>query len=230
MHFGIRMKTKFSAFQTPGFPDYAPNRFDWNLLKERFDPAELQQLLETMPWRKMFEARPKELLFHKLEDLSDDGQDDLDEWMGFICGNSRAFWNMLHWFVLGKPSPNMSDLAQKILTKRNKQHDAVRSKAHQLERKMEKTLPPTIWNEPGIWKFPNKICYWIPMDKRHFKPGTSQPYSLQEQVEILDAREPSRTQWSICSTDEERIDHLPEAVRRTLIPAGQRDPVSPSLM
>jgi hypothetical protein len=68
------------------------------------------------------------------------------------------------------------------------------------------------------------------MDKRHFKPGTSQPYSLQEQVEILDAREPSRTQWSICSSDEERIAHLPEAVRRTLIPAGQRDPVSPSLM
>jgi hypothetical protein len=124
MHFGIRMKmadpTKFSPLQTPGFPYYAPNLFDLNLLKERLDPAELQQLLETMPWRKMFEARPKELFFHKLEDLSDDGHNDLDEWMGFICGNSRALWNMLHWFVLDKPSPSMSDLAQKILTKRNK--------------------------------------------------------------------------------------------------------------
>jgi len=165
----------------PSFPRSRHLAFRLRSKPVRLEPFEgairsgrLQQLLETMPWRKMFEARPKELFFHKLEDLSEDGQDDLDEWMRFICGNLPALWNMLHWFTLGKPSPSMSDLAQKILTKRNKQHDAVRSKAHQLERKMEKTLPLTIWNEPGVWKVPNKICYWIPTDKRHFKPGTSQ--------------------------------------------------------
>jgi hypothetical protein len=48
----------------------------------------------------------------------------------------------------------MSDLVQKILIKRNKQHDAVRGKAHQLERKMEKTLPLTFRKQSAALSFP----------------------------------------------------------------------------
>jgi hypothetical protein len=41
----------------------------------------------------------------------------------------------------------------KILIKRNKQHDAVRSKAHQLERKKEKTLPLTFRKQYAALSF-----------------------------------------------------------------------------
>uniref|UniRef100_H3H901 Uncharacterized protein n=1 Tax=Phytophthora ramorum TaxID=164328 RepID=H3H901_PHYRM len=166
MHLGIRVKrgdpTTLSALQTPGFPDYAPNRFDLDLLKERCDGQEL-------------DAPP-----------------------GIL----------------------------KIQTKRARRHEGFRKKALALQKKLSTKLPSTIWNEPGVWKFPNKICHWILMDKQHFKPGTSECYSLQEQMELLDRREPARAQWSFCTTDAERIAHLPENVRRGLIPADERDPVT----
>ncbi|GMF47151.1 unnamed protein product [Phytophthora fragariaefolia] len=60
-------------------------------------------------------------------------------------------------------------------------------------------------------------------NRSHTKPGTNANYSLKEQVELLDAREPARLQWGACSSDKERIDHLPEDVRCKLIPSGQRD-------
>uniref|UniRef100_H3H3W4 Uncharacterized protein n=1 Tax=Phytophthora ramorum TaxID=164328 RepID=H3H3W4_PHYRM len=186
MHLGIRVKrgdpTTLSALQAPGFPEYAPNRFDLDLLKERCDGQELGDFLNTMPWRKMFDERPRELYFHKREDLDDEALNALDDWMDF--------------------------------------------KALALQKKLSTKLPSTISNETGVWKFPNKICHWILMDEQHFKPGTSECYSLQEQMELLDRREPARAQWSFCSTDAERIAHLPENVRRGLIPADERDPVT----
>ncbi|GMF39993.1 unnamed protein product [Phytophthora fragariaefolia] len=81
----------------------------------------------------------------------------------------------------------------------------------------------SVWNEPGLWKFPKRISYWVPTRRSHTKPGADPNYSLKEQVELLDAREPARLQWRACPSDEERITHLPEEVRRKLVPSGQRD-------
>uniref|UniRef100_H3H7C9 Uncharacterized protein n=1 Tax=Phytophthora ramorum TaxID=164328 RepID=H3H7C9_PHYRM len=229
MHLGIRVKrgdpTTLSALQTPGFPDYAPNRFDLDLLKERCDGQELGAFLNTMPWRKMFDERPRELYFHKREDLDDEVLNPLDDWMDFVCGNFRAIWDILHWLTLDRSSDAPPGIL-KIQTKRARRHEGFRKKALALQKKLSTKLPSTIWNEPGVWKFPNKIRHWILMDKQHFKPGTSECYSLQEQMELLDRREPARAQWSFCSTEAERIAHLPENVRRGLIPADERDPVT----
>uniref|UniRef100_H3H7V7 Uncharacterized protein n=1 Tax=Phytophthora ramorum TaxID=164328 RepID=H3H7V7_PHYRM len=229
MHLGIRVKrgdpTTLSALQTPGFPDYAPNRFDLDLLKERCDGQELGAFLNTMPWRKMFDERPRELYFHKRENLDDEVLNALDDWMDFVCGNFRAIWDILHWLTLDRSSDAPPGIL-KIQTKRARRHEGFRKKALALQKKLSTKLPSSIWNEPGVWKFPNKICHWILMDKQHFKPGTSECYSLQEQMELLDRREPARAQWSFCSTDAERIAHLPENVRRGLIPADERDPVT----
>uniref|UniRef100_H3H8P1 Uncharacterized protein n=1 Tax=Phytophthora ramorum TaxID=164328 RepID=H3H8P1_PHYRM len=130
-----------------------------------------------------------------------------------------------HWLTLDRSSDAPPGIL-KIQTKRARRHEGFRKKALALQKKLSTKLPSTIWNEPGVWKFPNKICDWILMDKQHFKPGTSECYSLQEQMELLYRREPARAQWSVCSTDAERIAHLPENVRRGLIPADERDPVT----
>uniref|UniRef100_H3H5J3 Uncharacterized protein n=1 Tax=Phytophthora ramorum TaxID=164328 RepID=H3H5J3_PHYRM len=157
MHLGIRVKrgdpTTLSALQTPGFPDYAPNRFDLDLLKARCDGQELGVFLDTMPWRKMLDELPRELYFHKLEDLDDEALNALDDWMDFVCGNFRAIWDILHWLTLDRSSDAPPGFRKKALA---------------LQKKLSTKLSSTIWNEPGVWKFLNKICHWILMDKQHF--------------------------------------------------------------
>ncbi|KAL3656213.1 hypothetical protein V7S43_004378 [Phytophthora oleae] len=60
------------------------------------------------------------------------------------------------------------------------------------------------------------------MDPGHINPETSAPFTLQEQLRLLDEQEPGRAQWSYCATDEDRIAQLPEDIRNKLILAGQR--------
>jgi hypothetical protein len=56
--------------------------------------------------------------------------------------------------------------------------------------------------------------------------GTS--HTLAEQLVIVDKREPARVQWASCSSDEERIAHLPDDIQAMLLPATDRqdNPVS----
>ncbi|POM65019.1 Hypothetical protein PHPALM_19356, partial [Phytophthora palmivora] len=202
MHYGVRMKrgdaTVTSPEQTFGFPDYAPNRYDLDILKERTTSKEreLIALLDSKPW-------------DKRKDLSADALIALDSWIGFVSRNTRAFWEETHWLTFDT-SDNVSPKLAAIYLDRSKRHASFRKKALSLLRKVALKLPHTIWNEPGIWKYPSRICHWVLMDLNHCDPETSKPYTLLEQLVILDAAEPARTQWSSCSTDAERIAHLPK--------------------
>uniref|UniRef100_H3H473 Uncharacterized protein n=3 Tax=Phytophthora ramorum TaxID=164328 RepID=H3H473_PHYRM len=99
MHLGIWMKR-----------DYVPNWFDLDLLKERCDGQELGVFLNTIPWRKMFDERPRELYFHKREDLDDEALNALDDWMDFVCGNCRVIWDILHWLTLDRSTDAPPDI------------------------------------------------------------------------------------------------------------------------
>ncbi|POM60634.1 hypothetical protein PHPALM_30482 [Phytophthora palmivora] len=227
MHYGVRMKrgdaTVTSSEQTLGFPDYAPNRYDLDLLKERTTSKEreLIALLDSKPWDKIYAFRPREPFFHKRKDLSADALIALDSWIGFASRNTRAFWEETHWLTFDT-SDNVSPKLAAIYLDRSKRHTSFRKKALSLLRKVTLKLPDTIRNEPGIWKYPSRICHWVLMDLNHCDPETSKPYTLLEQLAILDAAEPARTQWSSCSTDAERIAHLPKEVRKSLIPVDKR--------
>ncbi|OWY91374.1 hypothetical protein PHMEG_00040071, partial [Phytophthora megakarya] len=48
------------------------------------------------------------------------------------------------------------------------------------------------------------------------------PYSLAEQLDILDRREPARVQWGTANSDEEMVEHLPKTVSVSLLPAAAR--------
>ncbi|KAE9282211.1 hypothetical protein PR003_g27465 [Phytophthora rubi] len=80
-----------------------------------------------MPWRQMYDDRVKVLYFHRLEDLSDAEVKFLDEMVDFMNGNSRAFWNALHWIIF-LPG-DVDSLAYKIHTRRRKTHDSVSKRA-----------------------------------------------------------------------------------------------------
>ncbi|KAG6610271.1 uncharacterized protein IUM83_00001 [Phytophthora cinnamomi] len=227
MYFGVRMKpgspTAHAPFQTLGFPDFEPNRYDLDILKDRCHPDELKEFLATHPWVKMSGERRAEFFFHRRSNLSTSAIKAIEDWIDFMEDNAEAFWHALHWIVLDRDCD--SKFVRKLSLWRGKNHESVRKRAATKEKHIDKVVPASIWNELGIWKFPKRVCYWILMSRDHTKPGTDVRYTLKEQMELLDTREPARTEWGLCSSDDERIAHLPEDVRRTLIPAGQRDSI-----
>ncbi|KAE8999551.1 hypothetical protein PR003_g28255 [Phytophthora rubi] len=90
-----------------------------------------------------------------------------------------------------------------------------------IKRYLKKGVRASLLQEPGVWKFPAKVCYWILED-----PSASLTHSLPEQLALLDIEEPARVQWALCISEEKRIAHLPADIRDKLIPAGQRDLIS----
>ncbi|KAE8982650.1 hypothetical protein PR002_g23472 [Phytophthora rubi] len=224
-HHGIRVKhadpssTKNS--QTLGFPDYSPNRHDLDLLKARFNPEDFHRLLTTVfPWRQMYDDRVKELYFHRLEDLSDADVKFLDGMVDFMNGNSRAFWNALHW-IMFLPG-DVDSVAGKIHARRRRAHNPVSKRGATLVKRHKRNgVRASLFYEPGVWKYPAKVCHWIPKD-----PSALHQRSLEDQLARLDAAEPARLQWAHCASDKERFAHIPVEVRDLLIPADERDLIS----
>ncbi|KAE8900309.1 hypothetical protein PF003_g15364 [Phytophthora fragariae] len=138
-------------------------------------------------------------------------------------GNSRAFWTALHWVIFLQGAPD--SVASKIYARRRKGQESVgRRMATLVKRYLKKGVRASLLQEPGIWKFPAKVCYWILED-----PSASLTHSLPEQLACLDLEEPARVQWAHCISEEARIAHLPADIRGMLIPAGQRDLISDAL-
>ncbi|GMF35731.1 unnamed protein product [Phytophthora fragariaefolia] len=181
----------------------------------------LKAFLTTRPSSKLSDTRRTEVFFHRRADLGHEVVRGLEDWVDFMEENVEALWHATHWILLDRNSS--SKFIRKTSVGRVKLRESVRKKVTTREKQLKKIAPASVGNEPVLWKFPKRICYWVLMSRSHTKPGTDANYSLKEQVELLDAREPARLQWGACSSDEERIAHLPEDVRRKLIPSGKRD-------
>ncbi|POM74660.1 Hypothetical protein PHPALM_8348 [Phytophthora palmivora] len=79
-----------------------------------------------------------------------------------------------------------------------------------------------MWNEPGLWQFPDKCCYWIWEDPRAEELGGPTCESLDLQLATLDMREPARVQWSTVIDDEEWLQYVPNYVKRHVKPVAIR--------
>ncbi|GMF29938.1 unnamed protein product [Phytophthora fragariaefolia] len=194
MYFGVRMKpgdpTAHAPFQTQGFPDFVPNRQDLYILKERCDGDELKIFLATRPWTKLSDTRRTEFFFHRRADLGHEVVRALEDWVDFREENVEALWHATHSVVLDRDST--SKIIRKTSVRRLKLHESVRKKVIAREKQLKKVGRASVRNEPGLWKFPKRICYWVLMSRSQTKPGTNANYSLKEQVELLDARAPAR--------------------------------------
>lgn len=206
--------------QTRGLPGYSPNRYDMKILKSRSwgMDRQLQRLLSAAPWNDMCSRRPQELFFHTREGLD---EETLYDWANFVAGDSRAFWHTYHWLTL-EASPSAPPSIRKAQDKRTNIHVVFRKRALTLLTRVKSRLPDSIWFGTGVWNFPNKLCHWILMDPSHLNPSTGHPYTLEEQLELLDAQEPERAQWVYCVTDEEQIAYVPDELRTKRIPVEQR--------
>ncbi|KAG6612754.1 uncharacterized protein IUM83_03395 [Phytophthora cinnamomi] len=203
MYFGVGMKpsdpTAHAPQQTSGFPDFIPNRHDLDLLKARCKPDELRDFLGTRPWENMMNLRRAQFYSHRRATLGDRAVNLIEDWVDLMADNAEEVWHALPWIVLDGDSS--SNYIRRICARRIKNHESIKK------------------------RFPKHICYWILMSQDHTKPGINLRYFLKEKMELLDARDPARAQWALCSSDDEHIAHLPEAVRRRLIPDGKRDSI-----
>ncbi|OWY98557.1 hypothetical protein PHMEG_00030648 [Phytophthora megakarya] len=214
-----------TVHQSAGFPDYAPNKAGGiQPLKQRFILADIQALLATEHWMTMFENRVKRLALHSYSALAPRARMALDKYIRFMEENASGFWHDGHWFAIDTSTQGGADMQRK----RKRQWDALARTVETKQREcVAEGVSSTIFWEAAYWSLPWKPCYWIIMNPRSLNSHGS-PYSLAEQLDMLDRREPARVQWSTANSDEEMVEYLPKSVSVSLLPekARQDNPAS----
>ncbi|OWZ06931.1 hypothetical protein PHMEG_00020743 [Phytophthora megakarya] len=163
-----------SIINSRGFPDYAPNKAGGiQPLKQRFNLADVQALLATEPWTTMFENRVKRLVLHSYSALTPHARMALDKYIRFMKENASGLWHARTQATVGCLGTDCGDQATRYVAE---------------------GVPSTIFWEAAYWSLPSKPCYWILMNPRSTN-SQGNPYSLAEQLDILDRREPARVQW-----------------------------------
>ncbi|OWZ08322.1 hypothetical protein PHMEG_00019155 [Phytophthora megakarya] len=233
VHFGVRMrwcdKSLNSPFgQMPGFPSYTPNRHDLDILQRRFADYfhKYREIFREAPWQDMWRNRPKLLYLHKRSAMTPTAQGALDAWVEYMCESMRHQWEMLHWVIfLLELLPESAVLAE---SRRGKRHESLVKKGKSLKKRcIQKGVPATVFEwEVSVWDIPHRVCHWIIMDKSQIDPVIQSPSPLREQLQRLDKAEPTRLQWTNCDSVEEQIAHLPEAVRKKILPKAEWGSIS----
>ncbi|OWZ15938.1 hypothetical protein PHMEG_00010339, partial [Phytophthora megakarya] len=164
-HYGILMtfapSSAHAVHQSAGFPDYVPNKAGGiQPLKQRFILADVQAVLAT------------ELGMA------------LDKYIRFMEENASGLWHGGHWFAIDTSTQGGDDMQRE----RKRQWDALARTVETKQREcVAEVVPSTIFWETAYWSLPSKPCYWILMNPRSLNSRGS-PYSLAEQLDILDRR------------------------------------------
>ncbi|OWY96170.1 hypothetical protein PHMEG_00033629 [Phytophthora megakarya] len=143
-----------------------------------------------------------------------------------MCESMRHQWEMLHWVIfLSEFLPKSAVLAE---SRRGKSHESLVKKGKSFKKRcIQKGVPATVFEwEVSVWDIPHRVCHWIIMDKSQIDPATQKPYPLREQLQRLDKAEPARLQWTNCDSVEKQIAHLPEAVRKKILPKAEWESIS----
>ncbi|OWZ02957.1 hypothetical protein PHMEG_00025396, partial [Phytophthora megakarya] len=226
-HRGILMQfppgTANAVTQSFGFPDYAPNLAkdeDVQALRERWDPVAFKELMDTKPWDVMFEDRSKFLILHVRDKLKDVARESLDAIVASMSVHRRAFWWFGHWVFIDLETDDA--YSEELHRERKAECDKAKKEYKKLlDDRVDAGLEETILDEPGSWTIPATCCHWILMHESQVKDDGT-PYTLNEQMESLDDQEPARVQWNTCTSDEDRIKHLPEKYPLKLLKGSQR--------
>ncbi|OWZ05669.1 hypothetical protein PHMEG_00022204 [Phytophthora megakarya] len=184
-------------------------------------------LMSKRCWMVMFTSREKYLYFHLRADLSPTAVKTIDKHIKFMKDNARAFWDMLHLFVMktqpekGKDAGARNDdytTSSVIYTDRSTRHETVgHGSEKRLERMFKRGVPRTIFWEPGFWLYSLKVCYLF---FAHLKTPNSLggKFTLEQNVEAAELEFPARTQWTPYCSDIDRFADVPKEVRDQLKP------------
>ncbi|ETP00903.1 hypothetical protein F441_21763, partial [Phytophthora nicotianae CJ01A1] len=171
-HYGLLMKfppgTANAVEQTTGFPDYTPNLArveEADEVRKCWLQADFEELLKSAPWNNMFEDRVRQLLLHRPADRNVKIQDGLSRLVKFMSENRKAFWYVGHWFFVNHGLDVSSDQLH-----RDCKRDCDYAKKHYkrlIDELVRKGFPESLLEEPGVWTYPPKVCFWVIMDPSH---------------------------------------------------------------
>ncbi|GMF60601.1 unnamed protein product [Phytophthora fragariaefolia] len=226
LHFGIMVR-RYSS-QTLGFPNYTA-RIENKAIRGRWDPFEYLDLLDTKPWKAMWENRIDALVFFCYQDLTPDMIRGLSWIINFMERWMCEYWERGHWvtitiiFYFHRDSRFLAlngRRQKEILNLYNdrKARSTAFSKAkEELICKLRKLhgYDDDIGFEAGLWVVPENPCDWI---WRH----PAQQISLQEQLEELDILEPARTQWATRGLDDCLLEVAPSELRDQMLIKHER--------
>ncbi|KAE8886651.1 hypothetical protein PF003_g29350 [Phytophthora fragariae] len=105
----------------------------------------------------------------------------------------------------------LDDNSAELHADRKKECDTAKKNYKKLlDDKVRDGLPESVLEEPGIW-----------MDNSQLN-DQGRPFSLAEQLRIVDKLEPARVQWNSCDSDDQRVAHLSSSLRKKLLPESER--------
>jgi hypothetical protein len=127
------------------------------------------------------------LYFHRRADLTSAQIRLLDDFLEYVRENTRAFWEALHWPIMNTKAieddvEDKTDYEESatLYAKRTARHESVGRKVKKLVQTfVNKGQPETIFQGPGVWTYPDHICYWFLKDPSTAK-ADGKPYTLEE--------------------------------------------------
>ncbi|KAE9315211.1 hypothetical protein PF008_g19302 [Phytophthora fragariae] len=93
---------------------------------------------------------------------------------------------------------------------------------------ISKGVPASLFEEPGVWTYPVKICHFYLVDESTLN-ANGEPYSLEGQVTMAEMAEPGRTQWTKYRTDADRVAHVSNQLRLKMLSPEERKKTPVSL-
>ncbi|POM61173.1 LOW QUALITY PROTEIN: hypothetical protein PHPALM_29851 [Phytophthora palmivora] len=199
--------TKRASCQTPGFPEYEIHKYSYDVVHDRWNRGAYQEILDSEPWVTMLQGRIRVFYFHERDMLYAKALKLVEDIRG-------------HWVPI--PTEEKADII--LESQRKSRRNALRRAFKTLLDRSHDTpgFLPSLWNEPGLWQFPDNCCYWIWEDPRAEELGGPTCENLDLQLATLDMRESARVQWSNVIDDEEWLQYVPSNVKRHIKPVAIR--------
>ncbi|POM63190.1 hypothetical protein PHPALM_27540 [Phytophthora palmivora] len=167
----------------------------------------------------MLQGRIRVFYFHERDMLYAKALKLVEDIVDVMHKHALAIWERGHWVPI--PTEERADIVE---SQRKSRRNALRRAFKTLLDRSHDTpgFLPSLWNEPGLWQFPDKCCYWIWEDPRAEELGGPACESLDLQLATLDMREPARVQWSTVIDDEEWLQYVPSNVKHHVKPVAIR--------
>ncbi|POM58085.1 Hypothetical protein PHPALM_37317 [Phytophthora palmivora] len=196
---------------TPGFPEYEIHKYSYDVVQDRWNRGAYQEVLDSGPWVTMLQGRIRVFYFHERDMLYAKALKLVEDIVDAIVDT-----------VVSIPTEEKADSV--LESQRKSRRNALRRAFKTLLDRSHDTpgFLPSLWNEPGLWQFPDKCCYWIWEDPRAEELGGPSCKNLDLQLATLDMREPARVQWSTAIDDEVWLQYVPNNVKRHVKPAAIR--------
>ncbi|POM81150.1 LOW QUALITY PROTEIN: Hypothetical protein PHPALM_919 [Phytophthora palmivora] len=150
---------KSASCQTLGFPEYEIHKYSYDVAHDSWNRRAHQEVLDCKPWITMLQGRIRVFYFHERDMLYVKALKLVEDIVDAMHKHAQAIWERGHWVPI--PTEEKADI---VLESQRKSRRNALCRAFKTVLDRSHDTPgylPSLWNEPGLWQFPDKCCYWI---------------------------------------------------------------------